>query len=115
MTRVGTRRSRRVVERRIHRELAVGIRTRRRTHVVVDATVLVIQHEEQRRLPGARAAKLADISDEMLAERDVVRRMLVVRLPLAEVEVARLDEGIRRQVANWPGRDGTAIGFEVVA
>ena len=80
----------------VHESIRVNGRFRR--HVIVDAAVLVPEDDKQRRLPHSGIAKgVVDLGDQDVAQRDVVRRMLIVCLQAEEVEIARFDETVLRQ------------------
>ena len=71
-----------------------------RRHVVVASAVLVVGDDEQNLLPQRRAAqRVVNVRYQLVAESNVVRRVLVIgQSPEYGVwEVARLDEGVRRQ------------------
>ena len=78
----------------------VRIERLRRQHVIVDAAMLVPDDDKQGRVPHRRMAQaFVHVGDEHVAERHVVRRMLIVGLEREEIEVSRLDERVRRQQA----------------
>ena len=73
------------IERRRDRDQTVRIHRRWRRHVIEDAAVLVMQHEQQARVPErGLAERFVDVGDEVLAQTHVVRRMLIVRLAIAK-------------------------------
>ena len=85
--------------------------------MVVDAPMLVIDDQQDRRLPelGIRANRVVHGGDEPLALLHVVVRMLVGRQNLAAVvagviAVARLDEAVVRQTACLAVADESVVG-----
>ena len=71
----------------------------RRRNVVVTAAMLVIENHQQGLRPGRPGAQaVVDIGDQLLPQRDHMRRMLVIGR-MQNGEIARLDEGITWQAA----------------
>ena len=78
----------------------VGIDGGRRRDVIVEAAVLVVQHDQQALLPiPAAHQRIVDTAQEVLTQPDVVRRMLVGRRPVVGPHVVRLDEAVARERA----------------
>ena len=66
--------------------------------MIVQSTMLIVRDDQGRALPLRRVAKgLVDVSDQVVAELYVMRRMHVARFPLQELEVSRLEEAVVRQ------------------